>query len=50
MKKKEEVKRLKLDEQLKTKLKEKALKDEIKIEKERTKDIKLFLRQETGFT
>ena len=34
------------EEELKTKLKEKALKDEIKIEKERVKDIKLFLRQE----
>ena len=44
--KKEQIKRLKLDEELKTKLKEKALKEEIKIEKERTKDIKLFLRQE----
>ena len=34
------------EEQLQTKLKEKSLKDEIKLEKERTKDIKLFLRKE----
>ena len=34
------------DEELKTKLKEQALKDEIKLEKQRTKDIKLFLRKE----
>ena len=34
------------DEELQTKLKEKALKDEFKLEKERTKDIKLFLRKE----
>jgi len=34
------------DEELKTKFKEKALKEEIKLEKERTKDIKLFLRKE----
>ena len=34
------------DEELKTKIKEKALKDEFKLEKERTKDIKLFLRKE----
>ena len=34
------------EEQLKTKLKEKALKEEIKLEKERTRDIKLFLRKE----
>ena len=39
-------KQRKAEEELKTKLKEKALKDEIKIEKERVKDIKLFLRQE----
>jgi len=38
-KKKEEV-------ELGTKIKEKALKDEIRLEKERIKDIKLFLRQE----
>ena len=38
-KKKEEV-------ELGTKIKEKALKDEIRLEKERVKDIKLFLRQE----
>ena len=36
----------KKDEELKTKLKEQALKDEIKLEKQRTKDIKLFLRKE----
>ena len=34
------------EEELQTKLKEKALKDEIKLEKERAKDIKLFLRKE----
>jgi len=34
------------NEELQTKLKEKALKDEFKLEKERTKDIKLFLRKE----
>jgi hypothetical protein len=34
------------EEQTQTKLKEKALKDEIKLEKERAKDIKLFLRKE----
>jgi len=34
------------DEELKTRLKEKALKEEFKLEKERTKDIKLFLRKE----
>jgi len=34
------------EEQLQTRLKEKALKEEIKLEKERTKDIKLFLRKE----
>ena len=34
------------DEELQTKLKEKALKDEFKLEKERAKDIKLFLRKE----
>ena len=33
-------------EDLKTKLKEKNLKDEIKLEKERVRDIKLFLRKE----
>ena len=33
-------------EQIQTKLKEKALKEEAKLEKERTKDIKLFLRKE----
>ena len=34
------------EETFQTKLKEKALKEEIKLEKERTKDIKLFLRKE----
>jgi len=34
------------EEELQTKLKEKALKEEIKLEKERTKDIKSFLRKE----
>ena len=34
------------DEELQTKLKEKALKNEFKLEKERTRDIKLFLRKE----
>ena len=34
------------EEQTQIKLKEKALKDEIKLEKERAKDIKLFLRKE----
>jgi hypothetical protein len=34
------------EEKLQTKLKEKALKEEIKLEKERAKDIKLFLRKE----
>ena len=34
------------EEALNTKLKEKALKDEVKLEKERTRDIKLFLRKE----
>ena len=42
-------KQRKAEEELRTKLKEKALKDEIKIEKERVKDIKLFLRQEQAF-
>jgi len=34
------------EEEIQTKLKEKSLKEEIKLEKERTKDIKLFLRKE----
>ncbi|MDC3355421.1 hypothetical protein OAV82_02295 [Candidatus Pelagibacter sp.] len=34
------------EEELQIKFKEKALKDEFKLEKERTKDIKLFLRKE----
>ena len=33
-------------EELQTKLKEKTLKEEVKLEKERTRDIKLFLRKE----
>ena len=40
-----EIKKKK-DEELKTQLKEQTLKDEIKLEKQRTKDIKLFLRKE----
>ena len=36
----------KKDEALKIKLREKALKEEVKLEKERAKDIKLFLRKE----
>ena len=39
-------KQKKEDEALKVKLKEQALKDEARIEKQRTKDIKLFLRKE----
>ena len=39
-------KRKKEEEILKVKLKEQALKDEAKLEKQRTKDIKLFLRKE----
>jgi len=34
------------NDQTQTKLREKALKEEVKLEKERTKDIKLFLRKE----
>ena len=34
------------DEEIQTKIQEKNLKDEIKLEKERSKDIKLFLRKE----
>jgi hypothetical protein len=34
------------EEELQTKLKEKDLKEEVKLEKERTRDIKLFLRKE----
>ena len=34
------------EEEIQTKFKEKALKEEIKLEKERSKDIKLFLRKE----
>ena len=43
---KEKEKKLKLDEKLRIELKEKALKDEIKIARERNKDIKNFLRKE----
>jgi hypothetical protein len=39
-------KRKEEDENLKFKLKEQSLKDEIRLEKQRTKDIKLFLRKE----
>jgi hypothetical protein len=39
-------KQKKVDETLKTKIKEQTLKDEIKLDKQRTKDIKLFLRKE----
>ena len=39
-------KRKKDDEALRMKLKEQALKDETRLEKQRTKDIKLFLRKE----
>ena len=39
-------KRKKDDEALRVKLKEQALKDETRLEKQRTKDIKLFLRKE----
>ena len=39
-------KQKKEEEEIKTKLKEKALKDEIKLKKERARDIKLFLRKE----
>ena len=39
-------KKIKEENELKKKLKEQMLKDEIKIEKERAKDIKLFLRKE----
>ena len=39
-------KQKKLEEELQTRLKEKNLKEEIKLEKERTRDIKLFLRKE----
>ena len=39
----------KAEESLKIKLKEKELKDEIRLEKERARDIKKFLRQEQAF-
>tara|TARA_X000000368_G_scaffold171421_1_gene135189 strand:- start:144 stop:1337 length:1194 start_codon:yes stop_codon:yes gene_type:complete len=39
-------KQKKEEEALKVKLKEQALKDEVRLEKQRTKDIKLFLRKE----
>jgi len=38
--------KIKSDKQLKIKLKEQMLKDEIRLEKERAKDIKIFLRKE----
>ena len=45
--KKIEIQKIKEEEEtLKLKLKEQALKDEIKLEKQRNKDIKLFLRKE----
>ena len=39
-------KKIKEEDHLRLKLKEKALKDEIRLEKQRTQDIKLFLRKE----
>ncbi len=39
-------KKIKIEEELKIKIRKKAIQDEIKIQKERTKDIKNFLRQE----
>ena len=42
----EKEKKIKEEKDLKSKLKEQILKDEIKLEKERAKDIKLFLRKE----
>ena len=46
-KKKIELEKKKIEEEaLKTKFKEQSLKDEIRIEKQRTKEIKLFLRKE----
>jgi hypothetical protein len=42
-------KKKKEEEVLKVKLKEQALKDEARLEKQRTKDIKLFLRKEQAF-
>ena len=39
-------KQKKIDEDLRIKLKEQTLKDEVKLEKQRAKDIKLFLRKE----
>ena len=38
--------KIKIEKELKLKLKEQMLKDEIRLEKERTKDIKIFLRKE----
>ena len=46
LKKIEIQKNKKKEEDLKLKLKDQALKDEIKLEKQRTRDIKLFLRKE----
>ncbi len=42
----EKEKKIKEEKDLKSKLKEQILKDEMKLEKERAKDIKLFLRKE----
>ncbi len=42
----EKEKQRKIEKDLRIKLKEQAIKEEIKIEKERVRDIKLFLRQE----
>ena len=42
----EKEKRIKEEKDLQSKLKEQILKDEVKLEKERAKDIKLFLRKE----
>ena len=43
---KQKEKQIKLEEQLRQKLKEQELRQEIRIEKERKKDIKNFLRKE----
>ncbi len=44
--KKEKLEQISEEKDLQNKLKQQMLKDEIKLEKERTKDIKLFLRKE----
>ena len=44
--KKEKLEQISEEKDLQSKLKQQMLKDEIKLEKERTKDIKLFLRKE----